>query len=261
MSERLPLAGVRVLVLRALHQAGALSEQLTAKGAEPVVVPVLEMRPPDSYEPLDTALRGLAGFDWLIFTSVNAVETVADRCTRLGVSFTELDGLKVAAVGRATAAAAEMAGFRVDVVPEGVQAENSEGVVAALREMVAGKRVLLARAAVARDVIPEELAALGARMTVVDAYRTAIPEGAAERLREALRGGVDVAAFTSSSSVKHLAALAREAGIAFPLEGMKAVSIGPVTSGTLREFGWEPMAEAVRADVAGLVEAIAGERG
>lgn len=267
MSEALPLAGVRVLVLRALHQAGVLSERLREMGAEPVAVPVLEMLPPDSYEPLDDALRGLGAFDWVIFTSGNAVEVLAARARVLGLGADGLDlgfsGLRVAAVGRATALAAAKAGFRVDVVPEGAGTQkvyNSEGVVEALRGVVAGKRVLLARAAVARDVIPEGLAAAGARMTVVDAYRTGIPEGAAERLREALAGGVDAAVFTSSSSVRHLAALAREAGVGFPLESsvglVKAVSIGPVTSGTLRELGWEPAAEADEANIGELVEAL-----
>lgn len=267
MSEALPLAGVRVLVLRALHQAGVLSERLREMGAEPVAVPVLEMLPPDSYEPLDDALRGLGAFDWVIFTSGNAVEALAARAGVLGLGADGLDlgfsGLRVAAVGRATALAAAKAGFRVDVVPEGAGTQkvyNSEGVVEALRGLVAGKRVLLARAAVARDVIPEGLASAGARMTVVDAYRMGIPEGAAERLKEALRNGVDAAVFTSSSSVRHLAALAREAGVGFPLESsvglVKAVSIGPVTSGTLRELGWEPAAEADEANIGELVEAL-----
>jgi len=261
------LAGMRVLVLRALHQAGALSERLWAAGAEPVVVPVLEMLPPDSYEPLDAALRGLDAFDWLILTSGNAVEAIAARAATVGVRLdTGLDSLRVAAVGQATAAAAAKAGFQVEIVPEGVgtqKAFNSEGVVEALRGMVSGKSVLLARAAAARDVIPEELAAEGARMTVVDAYQTAIPKGAGEWLREALRVGVDAAAFTSSSSVRHLAALALEAEVAFPLAGVKAVSIGPVTSATLREFGWEPAAEAAEASVQSLVESMprAGNRG
>lgn len=257
MSEVLPLAGMRVLVMRAVHQAGTLSERLREMGAEPVLVPVLEMRPPESYESLDAALGELSGFDWLILTSGNSVEAVAARCALQGVSLKGFDRLRVAAVGRTTAAAAVKAGLRVDVVPESFA---SEGVVAALRKLVGGKKVLLARAAVARDLIPEELAAAGAVMTVVDAYRTAIPEGAKERFSEALRGGVDVAAFTSSSSVKHLAALAHEAGVGFPLKGVKAVSIGPVTSETLREFGWEPAAEATRADVQSLVEALLGLR-
>ncbi|MFC5864886.1 uroporphyrinogen-III synthase [Acidicapsa dinghuensis] len=250
-SEGLPLSGKRVLVTRAAHQAGKLSEGLRALGAEPVEVPVLEMLPPESYEPLDDALRQLDSFDWLILTSGNAVDAVAARCSHLQV---KMDGPRVAAVGRATAEAARKAGFRVAVVPESY---HSEGLVAALGDAAKGTRVLLARAAVARDVIPEALAAGGANITVVDAYRTVIPESAAERLREAMLGRIDVAAFTSSSSVKHLAALTREAGIAFPLAGVKAVSIGPVTSGTLRELGWQPAAEAAVSDVAGLLDAVA----
>lgn len=249
-SGRLPLLGKRVLVTRAAHQAGKLSQRLRALGAEPVAVPVLEMVAPESYEPLDEALRRLDGFDWLILTSGNAVEAIAARCSYLQVN---VGSPRVAAVGRATASAARKAGFRVAVVPESY---HSEGLVAALGDVAKGMRVLLARAAVARDVIPEALAAAGAEITVVDAYRTAIPEGAGERLREALCGDIDAAAFTSSSSVKHLAALAREIGMAFPLAGVKAVSIGPVTSGTLRELGWEPAAEAAVSDVAGLIEAV-----
>lgn len=249
-SSVLPLLGKRVLVTRAAHQAGKLSEGLAALGAEPIAVPVLEMLPPGSYEPLDLALQRLNSFDWLILTSGNAVEAVAARCSYLQV---KLKGPQVAAVGRATAEAARKAGFAVAVVPESY---HSEGLVAALGDAAKGKRVLLARAAVARDVIPEALAAGGADITVVDAYRTAIPEGASERLREAMRSGIDAAAFTSSSSVKHLAALAQEIGLAFPLPEVKAVSIGPVTSATLRELAWEPAAEAEVSDVTGLVQAV-----
>jgi uroporphyrinogen-III synthase len=93
-------------------------------------------------------------------------------------------------------------------------------------------------------------------MTVVDAYQTALPDGAREALEEALRVGVDAATFTSSSTVRNLAEVAREAGIAFPLAGVKAISIGPVTSATLREFGWEPAAEAGASDLPGLIEAV-----
>jgi uroporphyrinogen-III synthase len=238
-----------------------LSEGLLAMGADPVVVPVLEVRAPEFCGPLDDALWQLESFDWLILTSVNAVAAVTERCALLGVA---VGAVPVAAVGRVTAEAARSAGFDVRVVPQGGSMENSEGVVEALRGLVDGNCVLLPRAAAARDVIPEELAAAGAAMTVVEAYRMGIPEGAVEGLREALREGVDVAAFTSSSSVRHLAEVAREAGIGFPLEGaaglVKAVSIGPVTSGTLREFGWEPAAEAERPEVESLVYAVVKAR-
>jgi uroporphyrinogen-III synthase len=251
-----PLAGRRILVTRAVQQAGKLSDGLKALGAEPVEVPVLEIRPPDSFEPLDKAIRKLEPpqpFDWLILTSANTVQTVAARCVLLNVDVSEIKLLRVAAVGSATAEAARKAGFRVTVVPDSY---NSEGVVAALGSTVLGKRVLLARAKVARDVIPDALTAAGALMTVVDAYQTALPDGAREALVEALRVGVDAATFTSSSTVRNLAEVAREAGIAFPFAGVKAISIGPVTSATLREHGWEPAAEAGASDLPGLIEAV-----
>ena len=257
--DGLPLSGRRVLVTRALQQAGKLSDGLQALGMEPVEVPVLEIRPPDSYDPLDAALRKLEPvkfsqvFDWLILTSANTVLTVAARCKLLEVDFAEIKALKVAAVGSATAEAARKVGFRVTVVPDSY---HSEGLVAALGSSVLGKRVLLARAKVARDVIPDALTAVGALMTVVDAYQTALPDGSRESLVEALRAGVDVATFTSSSSVRNLAEVAREAGITFPLAGVAAVSIGPVTSATMREFGWEPAGEALASDLQRLIDAV-----
>ena len=254
--DTLQLAGQRILVTRAVHQVGKLSDGLKALGAEPVEVPVLEIRPPDSYEALDKALRKLEPpqpFDWLILTSANTVQTVAARCRQLDVDVAEIKALRVAAVGSATAEAARKAGFRVTVVPDSY---NSEGVVAALGSTILGKRVLLARAKVARDVIPDALTAAGALMTVVDAYQTALPDGAKEALVEALKVGVDAATFTSSSTVRNLAEVAREAGIVFPFDGVKAISIGPVTSATLREHGWEPAAEAGASDIPGLIEAV-----
>jgi uroporphyrinogen-III synthase len=245
-----------VLVTRAVQQAGKLSDGLMELGAEPVEVPVLEILPPDSYEPLDKALRKLEppqAFDWLILTSANTVLSVAARCKLLNVDVSEIKALKVAAVGSATSEAARKAGFRVTVVPDSY---HSEGLVAALGSSVLGKKVLLARAKVARDVIPDALTTVGALMTVVDAYQTALPVGARELLVEALRVGVDAATFTSSSSVRNLAEVAREAGIAFPFAGVAAVSIGPVTSATLREQGWEPSGEAKPSDIPGLISAV-----
>lgn len=257
-----PLEGKRVLVTRAVQQAGKLSDGLSAHGAIPVEVPVLEIQPPDSYEPLDAALRKIDNFHWLILTSANTVKAMAARCQVLGVEFGDAEHVKVAAVGSATAEAARKAGFRVTVVPD---AYHSEGLVASLREAavgeaLGGKRVLLARAKVARDVIPEELKRVGAQMTVVDAYQTGLPDGARELLVAALGEGVDAATFTSSSSVRNLAEVARESGVAFPLTGaagaVPGFSIGPVTSATMREFGWEPAGEASVSDIPALIVAV-----
>ena len=247
------LAGKRVLVTRAVQQAGKLSEGLRALGAEPVEVPVLEIQPPASFEPLDRALRALGSYDWLVLTSANTVQVLSGRAAALGLSLTSKAELKVAAVGEATAAAARDAGFAVSLVPETYVAES---LVRCLEGQVAGKKVLLARAEVARDVIPDALRAAGATVDVVDAYRNVMPEAAPRLLREALARGIDAATFTSSSSATHLAEAAHQAGIEFPFTGVTAVSIGPITSKSLRDLGWGPAAEASPSDIPGLIAAV-----
>jgi uroporphyrinogen-III synthase len=250
----LPLAGKRVLVTRAAHQAGKLSDGLRALGIDPVEVAVIEIRPPADFAPLDRALRSLSSYDWLVLTSANTVHALADRGASLGLSPAAAPRLKVAAVGEATATAARDARLTVTLVPETYIAES---LAKSLAEHTRGKKVLLARAAVARDVIPDALRAAGAAVDVVDAYRNVMPQAAPALLREALQKGIAAAAFTSSSSATHLADAAREAGIAFPFAGVAAISIGPITSQTLRDLGWEPAAEAPQSDVPGLIEAVA----
>ncbi len=250
----LPLAGRRVLVTRAARQAGKLSDELRALGAEPVEVPVLEIVPPESYAPLDAALRNLDRYDWLIFSSGNVLQEVCARSARFSVNPARAEGLKIAAVGHATAEMARHFGFHVDLVPETYVAE---ALVAVMSDAVKDKRILLPRAAVARDVIPDALRAQGAHVDIVDAYRNVLPEAAPQQLREALQQGIDAATFTSSSSVTHLREAADKAGIAFPFPDVPAISIGPITSQTLREHGWEPVAEASPSDIGGLVAAVA----
>jgi len=248
-----PLGGRRVLVTRAVHQAGKLSEGLRALGVEPVEVPLLEIRPPLDCGPLDAALKQIHTYDWLILTSANTVRALVERAATLGISLLRNTKPQFAAVGEATAAAARSAGLTLALVPETYVAES---LVECLSGHVAGKRILLARAEIARDVIPDALRAAGAVVDVVDAYRNVLPEAAPGLLRAALEKGIDAATFTSSSSVTHLAEAARAARIAFPLAGVPAVSIGPITSGTLRENGWEPAAEADPSDISGLVAAL-----
>ena len=247
------LSGRRVLVTRAAHQAGKLSDGLRALGAEPVEVPVLEIRPPVDPAPLDRALRRLGGYDWLIFTSSNTVHALVERSASLGLSFEKALPPQIAAIGQVTAAAARNAGFSVSLVPEDYVAES---LLASLADRAAGKRILLARAEVARDLIPEALRATGAAVDVVDAYRNVLPEAAPRRLKTALEAGIDAATFTSSSSVTHLAEAARAAAVAFPFPHVPAISIGPITSATLREHGWEPAAEASPSDISGLIAAV-----
>jgi uroporphyrinogen-III synthase/uroporphyrinogen III methyltransferase/synthase len=242
-----------VLVTRAAHQAGKLSEGLRALGAEPVEVPVLEILPPQSFEPLDAALRRFDEYHWLILTSTNTVRVLAERATALGTTLSSFSSIKVAAIGEATADAARTAGLQITFVPESYVAES---LVLGLSGQTIGRRVLLVRAAVARDVIPEALRSAGATVDVVDAYRNRMPAAAPQRLRSAVADGIDATTFTSSSSATHLAEAAQAAGIPWPLAGVPAVSIGPITSQTLRELGWKPAIEANPSDIPGLIAAV-----
>jgi len=147
-----PLTGVRVLVGRARHQAGALSTQLRKLGAEVLEIPFIEIRNPRSFKPLDHALKKLVAYDWLILTSVNGVDAMWERLTKLRLTKQSLRHLNIAAIGPATKRAIEKRSLTVNVVPEEYVAES---VVKSLRPQVRGKRVLLVRAKVARDVIPK----------------------------------------------------------------------------------------------------------
>ncbi len=256
------LSGLRILVGRARHQAGALSSGLRKLGAEVIEIPFIEIRKPGSYQPLDTALKNLAGYDWLILTSANGVVALWDRLRELHLTGKHLNHLKIAAIGPATRKAIEKRGLKVDVIPEEYVAES---VVASLRNRVQGKRVLLARAKVARDVIPLELHKLGAQVDVVEAYETVIPVSSRRRLRAVLKTPErrpDVITFTSSSTVRNFLALLvgkalqQQPGYGSGFDGVRFASIGPVTSSTLRELGLPVDIEAREYTISGLVAAI-----
>jgi uroporphyrinogen-III synthase len=266
---------MRILVGRAHHQASELSSRLRELGAEVLEIPFIAMRKPRSYKPLDKAVKNLPAYDWLIFTSVNGVEAFWDRLRRCRVQETALRHLKIAAIGPATQRAIESHGLKVDVMPREYVAES---VVLSLRRKVSGKRVLLARAKVARDVIPRELRQTGAQVDVVQAYATIIPQASRRRLRALLNDPQrrpDVITFTSSSTVKNFVALlekprGRGLGLISPqrrprqidgLANMRLASIGPVTSATLRELGLQVDIEATEYTIPGLVDAIARSQG
>jgi uroporphyrinogen-III synthase len=254
MSTRQPLAGKRILITRARHQAGRLAEALEAQGAEVLRLPTIEILPPETYAHLDALLEVIGGFDWLIVTSANGAAALADRMQFLRIPSQQLQHLQVAAIGPATAVAVGHIGLKVSAMPGEYVAE---AVVAMLKERVAGRRVLLARAAVARDVIPEELRKCGADIHVVEAYRTMIPTDSIEQVRDLFGEGKplpDAVTFTSSSTVNNFLALLAAAKMELPT-GLRAVSIGPVTTRTLRQHHWEPAREAVKYDIPGLVAA------
>lgn len=251
----LPLAGRKILVTRARHQAGQLSEKLRALGAEVVEIPAIEIVPPESWDDLDRTIGNVSQYQWLIVTSANGVQALRDRMQARAVGLDAFSRIQVAAVGPATGRALRDLGFEITVTPAEYVAES---LLEALGDRVAGQRVLLVRAAVARDVIPGVLRARGAEVSVMDAYRTMIPEESVAVVRTIFAGdgqAADAATFTSSSTVTNFLNLLRTAGVQPPAR-MRAVSIGPITSATLREHAWEPAAEADPHDLSGLVAAV-----
>jgi uroporphyrinogen-III synthase len=275
--KRPPLSGIRVLVGRARHQAGTLSGELRRLGAMVSEIPFIEIRRPRSFAPLDSALRNLGSYDWLILTSANGVEAMWERLAKLRLAKTSLSHLRVAAIGPATKKAIQTRGLKVDVVPKEYVAES---VVDSLRHRVKGRRVLLVRAKVARDVIPRELRRAGAQVDVVEAYETVIPHSSRMRLQTAVksrRRRPQVVTFTSSSTARNFVGLLESAGRATrnshpsrgracpepgrrvahtSLDGILIASIGPVTSSTLRELGLRVDIEARKYTIPGLVRAI-----
>ncbi len=251
------LKGVRVLVSRAKKQAGLLSDQLRDLGASVLEIPFIEIKKPQSFAPLDSALSSITSYDWLILTSVNGVTALLDRLRKLRLPATSLAQVKIAAIGPATKSAIVEHGLRVHVMPKEYVAES---VVEALASRVEGKRVLLVRAKVARDVIPRELRRLGAQVDVVEAYETVIPSRSRERLLAALeseKGRPQVITFTSSSTVRNFVALLgkRAAKQCFS-RGVRSASIGPITSETLREFNLPVNIQAEKYTMDGLLKVI-----
>jgi uroporphyrinogen III methyltransferase / synthase len=251
--ERLPLFGRRIVVTRARGQAETLAARLRELGADAVELPTIEILPPEDYGSLDRAIAGLAGYDWLIFTSANGVRFFMDRLDRSAVDLRALRA-KICAIGPATGSAIEALHLKVDLMGKEYVAEGLLEAFAG--HDLAGRRVLLPRAAVARDLAPTELARRGARVDVVEAYRTGIPEEASARAREVFGAArkPGCVTFTSSSTVQNFVKIA---GVP-ALRGVKVVSIGPITTRTARALGIEVAAEARVFTIDGLIEALLG---
>ncbi len=249
-----PLAGKRVVVTRAREQAEDFCRALEARGARPVLIPTIEIRDPESWAALDGALALLAEFDYLLVTSANGVRKLLERMRAAGLVPGALERLTVGAIGPSTAAELRDAGVRVDFVP---QEYRAEGLLESLagRE-VRGKAFLVPRAAVARDLVPRVLSERGARVEVVEAYRTATPNFAPGEVERLLTPRPHAATFTSSSTARHFAQLLGARPLAEALEGVAVVSIGPVTSDTLRQLGVTVSVEAAESTLPGVVAAM-----
>jgi uroporphyrinogen-III synthase len=257
-NENHPLAGTRILVGRARHQAGSLSASLRSLGAAVIEIPFIEIRKPHSYQPLDTALQNIKTYDWLILTSANGVEAMWARVRKLRITRRNLKHLQIAAIGPATKKAIVKHGLKVKMVPEEFVAES---VVKGLRDKVKDKRVLLIRAKVARDVIPDELRAAGAQVDVVEAYETVVPEKSRLRLRALMKNSErrpHIVTFTSSSTAKNFVELLGNSNVGRQrwLKQIQLASIGPVTSATLRKLQLPVAIEAREFTMGGLIRAI-----
>ena len=234
--ESKPLFGKKVLVTRTLEQAGEFTSILERLGAEPVTFPVIKTTAPPSWGPLDRAISRLNTYDWAIFTSVNGVKYFFERLTKLGYDLRELKGVRICAIGPRTEAAVRELNIRVDLTPAEFKAE---AIIDALgKSGIKGKRFLLARALVAREVLPIEIKRLGGRIDVVPAYRTVRPRKAAAELKKLLaEGAIDVIAFTSSSTVVNFMSFFKKDEVPALLSRVKIACIGPITADTARKKG------------------------
>lgn len=272
----LPLQGQRILITRTSDQAGTFSEQLRALGATPVEFPTILIVPPEDWEPLDNALKRLCEadwYDWLVFTSANGVHICFERLQKLGYDARSFGDVRIAAIGPATAVEIARYGVTVDLVPAEYIAE---GIAVALLdnarkfgESLEGKKVLLARAAEARNTLVTELQQAGASVEVVAAYRTVGIKYEDERGREIVHlleaQQLDILTFTSSSTVRNFMQwlIQCDSDVANALltsitrhARPKIACIGPITAQTAREFGLDVHIEAQEYTIAGLIEAI-----
>jgi uroporphyrinogen III methyltransferase / synthase len=247
---RLALQGKRVLITRPRAQAGELVRRLEEQGAIPVLFPTIEIAPSEDSADLDQAIAHLSTYHWVIFTSANGVSAFWARLALLGLGPAQFDGVRVAAIGPATARALSERGVKTDFIPDEYIAE---AILPGLGE-VRGQRILLPRADIARRALLDELVHRGALVDEIAAYTTVPAQPGAEELRE-LEKGVDIATFTSSSTLRNFFSLLgeRAAGL---LQGVLIACIGPITAETAHSYGLEVPLTAAEYTTAGLVEAL-----
>lgn len=254
--ERKPLFGKRILVTRAREQAEPFLRMLEEEGAEVIEFPVIQIVPPGSYEDLDRAIGSVRNYDWLVFTSVNGVTKFFERLTQSGKDVRELYGLKIAAIGEATAGEIKKKGIRVELLPVEYRAE---GLVEEFERVnIKGKRILIPRAMEARDILPVKLREMGAVVDVVTAYETRKPgKGVSAKIKKMLDNNmIDAVTFTSSSTVRNFLSI-------FPgfkqARGKPALAcIGPITEKTLRDAGYKAQITPGEYTVEKLAREIAG---
>ncbi len=234
--ESKPLFGKRVVVTRSRDQASVFAEMLIDRGATIIEFPTIDVVPPASWAELDAAIDEVESYQWVIFTSANAVRFFFDRLRGRGKDLRQLKGISICAVGPKTAEALEQFGLKADVIPAEFKAE---GVLAALGGIdVEGKRFLIPRAKIAREIIPDRLRELGAEVTVATAYENVKPTGDVERVKKLFEEGkIAAVTFTSSSTVHNFVEMLGQKEYKILLKGAVIACIGPVTAKTAKEYG------------------------
>ncbi len=254
--EKLPLFGKRIALTRERENAGLFSKQLERLGAVIYYLPAIRIVPPESFETLDRAIARVETFDWLIFTSANAVRAFLDRMVMQGRDVRDLKGVRICTVGTSTARSLRTRGIGADLIPEEF---TGEGVVAAMKSTMnlEGTRVLLPRAETAREIIPESLRGEGADVTVATVYRNIPPHIAEEALEEILvNRKADLVVFTSPSNVKNFVHAAVEKGFEAALTHIKAACIGPITAKAARAAGLDVVIEPEESTLESVSDAI-----
>ena len=248
--------GKRILITRAREQSSEFATRLRDLGAEVIEFPTIEIVPPFSWEGLDQAIDQLKSYDWIIFTSANGVNFFFERLRERGKDGYLPSSLKVCAIGPATAYQLRDRGIQVDYTPKEFIAE---AILEGFKQMaVKGRRILLARAKEARDVLPQGLRKMGAEVDVVVTYQTMKPKGGSRRLKKLLKDGViDVITFTSSSTVNHFAELLKKEDLKKLLDGIAIACIGPITARTAKKCGMRVQIQPKQYTISGLTQAIA----
>ena len=235
--EQRPLFGKRVLMTRAKEQAGELAARLVGYGAEPIEAPTIKIVPPGDWDPVDQAISNIGTYEWVIFTSVNGVDRFMTRLFAKGLDSRCLAGKEICCIGPRTAVELERFGLKADVVPDEYQAE---GVLDVFKgRLLKGVRILIPRAEVARELLPDELRVAGAQVDVVHVYRTIIPlEDSAGWRQELLTGLAHVITFTSSSTVHNFVSMLGGREATKPLvQSVAIAAIGPITGRTIEQYG------------------------
>src|SRR5579875_50902 len=251
-AERLPLFGRRIVVTRAAKEAAAFATRLRHLGAEAIEFPTIATEPPDSYAQLDAAIGRIQSFDWIIFTSATGVDAFVDRLRNLKIDIRATSGARIAAIGPATAARLVDYGLTVAARPDEYRAEALAATLGPGN--IAGARILIPRAQVAREILTRLLYANGAKeVLVAPAYKTVIPGNAnLERMRQLVRNrAIDLVTFASSSAVRNFCAMVGER-----VEGVTAAAIGPITAATARAHGFDLVVSSPEYTVDGLLATI-----